>query len=578
MSLETRLEEAGVDPSDPSVQEEFTRLMRMAADAPQSVVVELLATRRSRDAAADAAEGIEGLVNDLVGKNATLFHLETQRHQPDGGVRALCRIGSQLQELGVHPDVDPEELGRLQPWDYVLVNEGVVIGTWNEDPALLAAQMGEIVSFEGFADREQSQVRVTRPGHDETIVTLAGTLRIEDLKPGARLILQRDDPRWAIGALPAATTESQFEVSLDAVHANLKDLAGLDDVAEEFIRDILLRLVFEDIRDDFDLSSMNGALLYSYQPGMGKSKFCEALAVALGELGDEFGFDVALFHVKPNQLKSLWWGEDGRLVRDLFASIRAREEEPRTRPLITLVVFDEIDSLQKRAGSNQAVGSSSHSDALEALLVEMQGLGSVPQTDGPPAQRLCIGLTNRPDRLDDAMKRPGRFGDLVQAMPSITQKSAPEIMAVYARRDSLRWSIDGEIRQGVSLGEIRDRFLRPAVARVFPLVVAQYATDTQRTTDVTAGEILAGVHYQDAVNRAKKQAALRQLLGDGIPAICPEDITDNLLAVAVSTAQQMEADPGMLVQQLQIKVPVVRVTAVPQTELEQHRFLKVHSA
>ena len=104
----------------------------------------------------------------------------------------------------------------------------------------------------------------------------------------------------------------------------------------------------------------------------------------------EQGFDVALYHVKPNQLKSMWWGEDARLVReDLFGSLRARQAAPRARPLVQLLIFDEIDSLQKRGGGERHVSSSSHSDALEALLVEMQGLaaGSSAQ-GGPPAHLL----------------------------------------------------------------------------------------------------------------------------------------------------------------------------------------------
>ena len=69
-----------------------------------------------------------------------------------------------------------------------------------------------------------------------------------------------------------------------------------------------------------------------------------------------------------------------------------------------------------------------------------------------------------------------------------------------------------------------------------------------------------------------------QIMGNGIPAVCSEDIVDSLFAVTGETARQMEADPGMLIQQLQVKGPVVRVTAVPLAELQQHQFIKMHSA
>jgi ATP-dependent 26S proteasome regulatory subunit len=571
---------AAAAPQTREEPDEFAQTLQQIAQNPETAAIELLRARRGCHEATQAAEQLETMIRELVEKNASLFHLETLRQSPGGKSRAVCRLGSQLQELGVHPDIPVETLERLQPWEYVCVHEGVVIGAWHDDPALFAAQFGDVVTFDGYADRDNFMVRVARPGHDEAVVTLAAPLRIELLRPGAKLILQRDDPRWAIASLPAENLESRFEVPLDHVRTRLEDLAGLEELSEAFLQDILLRVVFDDVRAEFDLAPMRGALLYSYQPGMGKTAFTEGLAVWLRDFGRDHGFDVALYHVKPNQLKSMWWGEDARIVREeLFGSIRARQAVPRDRPLVQLVVFDEIDSLQKRGGGERMVSSSSHSDALEALLVEMQGLASRGHDDdGPPAHLLCLGLTNRPDRLDEALKRPGRFGDLVRAMPPITRESAVDIMAIYAAKQTLPWTIAGDVRTALPLPEVREYFLGPAVARVFPMVVLQYATDTQRTFDVTAGEILAGVHYQDAVNRAKKRAALRRVLSLGAPAISTDDVIDCLLDTAVDMARQMEADPGMVVHQLQIKVPVARVTAVPKVELEQHRFLKVHSA
>ncbi len=562
----------------PGDREEFNNIIQRILSEPEAVAAELMRARRDCSSSADAAEQLEAMLRELVEKNASLMHLETVRLTPAGQPHAVCRLGSQLQELGVHPSVSVEELEALQPWEYVCVHDGVIIGTWRDQPELLASHYGEVVTFDGFMDRDNFIVRIKRRG-EEGIATLAAPLRIEQLQPDMKLILQRDDERWAIGMLPADHSESKFEVPLDQVRTRLDQLAGLDDVAEAFIQDILLRVVFDDVRDDFDLTPMRGALLYSYQPGMGKTAFMEALAVWMRDFGRDYGFDVVLYHIKPNALKSMWWGEDARIVReDLWGSIRARQRVPRDLPLVQFVVFDEIDSLQKRGGGERNVTSSSHSDALEALLVEMQGLAQNGGIGGPPAHVLCVGLTNRPDRLDEALKRPGRFGDFVAPMPAITRESAVDIMGIYASKQTLPWSVEGEVRTALPLEDVRERFLGPAVARIFPAVVAKYATDTQRTYDVTAGQILAGVHYQNAVNRAKKRAALRRVLGTGAPAICPEDVVDSLLDAAVDMAQQMEADPGMLIQQLQIKLPVTRVTAVPKHELEHHRFLKLHTA
>lgn len=554
------------------------QIQQLLQHDPRLVVEELIAARRSCRESARAAEKLDQLLNGLVQQNASLFHLESLRRTTEGQFRAVCRLGAQLQELGVHPQVSIEALQKLLPWEFVCVHEGVVINVWNDDDTLFTAQFGDVVSFEGYANRERFQVRVSRPGREEAIVTLATPLRGAVLQRGTKLVLQRDDPRWAIEALPAEQAESKFEVPLERLNKRLEDLAGLDELSERILEDILMRIAFTDIRDTFDLSPLRGALLISYQPGMGKTAFCEALAVWLRDFGLKHGFDVVLYLVKPNELKSMWHGEDSRIVReDLFGSIRARQRITRDRPLVQILVLDEVDSLQKRGGSERMVGSA-HSDALESVLVELQGIGGEAIEEGPPAHLLCIGLTNRPDRLDEALKRPGRLGDLVCTMPAITQDSAVDIMNIYGRKSSVPWSCDGREAGPAETADVRERFLGPAVAQVFPLVVARYATDTQRTFDITAGQILAGAHYQDAMNRAKRRAAIRMLREHGLPAICPEDVLDSLLDVAVDTARQMEADPAMLVHQLQIKLPVTRVTAVPKSELELHRYLRVHSA
>jgi SpoVK/Ycf46/Vps4 family AAA+-type ATPase len=557
---------------------EMQRALAQVTDNPQAAALDLCRARKHvRDACA-AVEGMENLLKQLVEGNATLHHLESVRRGRDGQPRALCRAGSQLRELGVHPDVDLDTLERLQPWEYVCVHEDVVIDVWCDDPLLLVQAQGDIVEFKGFADRENFQVRVGRPGHDESIATLAGPLRIEVLEAGSRLVLQRDDPRWAIAALPAEHAESRFEVPLDRVHTRLEQLAGINGVAEKFIEDVLLRVVFSDVRGKFDVQALKGAILYSYKPGMGKTSFARALAVWLRDFGQEAGFDTVLYQVKPNQLKSMWHGEDARIVReDLFGSIRARQAAPRQRPLVQLLVFDEVDSLQKRSGSERMVASSAHSDALEALLVELDGLVQA-RADTVPVHLLVIGLTNRPDRLEEALKRPGRFGDLVLEMPDIDSDTAEAIMAVYAGHPALPWQTAGAVRAGLPMEVVRAAFLRPAVSRVFPAVVARYYTENQRSIDVTAGQILAAAHYEAAMNRAKRRAALRALTGLGVPAVTFDDVIDSLLDTAVECARQMEADPAMLIHQLRIRIPVTNVVSVPKTELEQHRFLKIHSA
>ncbi|MCO6456007.1 MAG: AAA family ATPase [Pirellulaceae bacterium] len=524
---------------------------------------------------AEAAGKLEAMLQDLLAGNQLLCRLETLR-ETLLGPRAVCRTNGVLRELPIHPNVDVEQLRRLKPWDYVAIREDVVVGSWSDDPRLYASALGEVVTFKGYKDREAGLACVGF-GPEERIVLLDDSLRDEELLPTSRLVLQRDQSHLAIGMVPAQHTRSRFEVPIERLQTRLQDLAGVEEIAEKMLEDILLRIFHPELRDQYGLDPLKGILLYS-KPGMGKTALMRAIALWLHEHSQPLGFTVVLYVVKPNETKSMWHGEDSRIMREeLWGAIRARQQLLRSGPLVQIVVFDEIDSLGRRAGAGEQVYSSAQSDALESLLVEMDGMDQQARDDGPPAYVLCAGMTNRPDRVDEAAKRPGRF-DLVMPMPEPDRQSAEDVMAVYARGGHLPWYLQGDVRSQVDPARIREQVLRPALARIFPAVIIRYKTDTQRAIDVTAGQLLANVHYKDAMNRAKKRAALRQLRQVGVPAVGFDDVMDCLVDVAGELARQLEADPHMLLRQLNVKVPVASVEAVPMDELRQHHYLRLQTA
>jgi ATP-dependent 26S proteasome regulatory subunit len=528
--------------------------------------------------AATAAGNLEQVLKDLLESPPALCHLEKVDRNTGGPPRAMCRMNGQLREFAIHPDVDLETLDRLLPWEYVCVHptEMVVIGTCTDEDFFPGSQ-GPVVEFKGYRDRQQGLICVARAGHDEQIVRLAPPLREEPLPPKAKLVLQRDDERFAIAVMPCDRPESKFEVPIGQLRTRLEDLAGLDSIVVPLLEDLLIRHVRPEIRDEFDLKPLRGMILSSFKPGMGKTALMRAIALWLHELGQEHGFDVVLYLVKPNELKNMYHGEDARLVReDLCGSIRARQLAPRTRPLFQLVVLDEIDSLGRR-GSDSHRLSAAGDDAVQALLVEMDGMIQAEQAD-PPASVLWVGLTNKPDDLDIALKRPGRFGDLILPMPDLDQHAAESVMAIYGRSNNVPWYINGELRASLEPEELRTQLLRPALSKVFPAVVLRYYSDTQRAFDVNAGQILSGAHYENAVNGAKRRAAVRRLWKLGVPGIGYEDLVESLFQEARSAASAMSGDWPMLVRQLQVKVPLARVEVVPEEELAAHRFVRLHSA
>ncbi len=430
------LRHAGIDirrnpPSDDLINHALLLIEKLHAE-PQKLVGDTLAAQREVrrvkqlcGKAAGNAEKLQELIDNMLLGNSQLLRLEHVRHTPRGP-RAICRLGGQLQSLTVHQDVPLELLERLRPWDYVCVRENVVVDVWTDDPELLLAAQGEVVDFKGYADEQRHQVRIGRHGQEE-LATLVGPVRDEPLTPRSKLVLHRDNQRLAIASLPADRPESQFEVSIDQITTRLEDLAGMEEIAEKLMLDIYKRVILSEIRDTYDLDPLRGMLLLSYKPGMGKTAFVRAFARWLSEMGDKMRFEVVLYVVPPNSTKSMWHGEDARIVReDIFGAIRSRREVKRDKTLLQLLVLDEIDCLGRRPEASERVASSAASDSVQSFLAEMDGMLQEKTTD-PPAHLLAIGMSNRPDQIDVAMKRPGRFGDLIIEMPAMDRRVAEQI-------------------------------------------------------------------------------------------------------------------------------------------------------
>ncbi len=567
-------------------QEEIQRCLHQCLTDPAAAANEMVLLRR-RNAQLDAdcrrsaaaAEQMYKTLEDLLRPKAALYPLERFYLDDQGRPCALVNLNGQRRELPVADHVDLDILTRLAPWQCVKVHptEMIVVGS-DTDESLWSMALGEMVTYKATRDGARGLVTVSRFGRDEEVVRLAPSLCGRPLAPGDRLMLCRDNPRWAIDIVPAQQVESRYEISVSQITTRFDDLAGLDGVIDRIVEDWLMRLVYKEIGERFDLEPLRGMILYSYKPGMGKTALVRAMIRWLYELGQVRGFDVVLYNIQPNALKSMWHGEDARLVRDeVCGTIRARLTRPRTRPLVVVVVFDEVESLGKRTGGNDRISgyyAPAANDAVQALLAGMDGIEPLKASSGPPADVVWIGLTNRPDALDDALKRPGRMGDLVIEMPDYGEEAAAQILAVYARAQVLPWYLGGEIRREMEPHEVFARILRPAVTRVFATPVLRYATEGRASTDVTAGEVLAGVNYKNAMSRAKRRAARRMLRREGTAAVGFEDVADGLLEEARTVAGQLDADRPMLERHLHLKVPVLRTVLVPEHEMVEHRYLR----
>ena len=561
----------------------ISRIMRgiQGPEDMQSVVIDLV---KRQSAASRAAQGLQKILDDLLEAPPTLHHTHTVLCEGDGPPRVVITGPGPPRHVLVHPNVDLDRLRNLKPWEYVLVNaeQNVAIGVWADDPELWRQQQGEVVEFKAYRQEgHKDMALVERSGRGVQVVRLVEEVRQEELTAGTQLVLQRDNENWAIGTVPSDHAQSKHEVPLDNLDATLNDLAGLDAIAEQLLEKILVRAVYPDIRDEFGLDPLRGVLLFSNKPGQGKTALIRALAHDMNEIGCDAGFDVVLYSVKPNSLKNKWHGQDAANVRELGANIRARcaNQNP-SRRLVFWILFDEVESLGSRMGSEDGYISSAQNDVVQALLAELDGLVRDPAQHNDRAVVTFFGLTNRLDMLDPALRRPGRFGDLVLGFPDYDVEGAEGILWKYARKESIPLYVDERVQTGLPEETVRSRILRPALACMFDSPVMYYTTEGQgqRRTEVTSGRVMAGANYWNAISAAKEQAAIRDLRKNGIPAVCCDDLIYTLIEESRGAAAQLVADRSMLRRVLDVKVPVLDAGLMPADEQQEHRYLRLHAS
>jgi len=153
-------------------------------------------------------------------------------------------------------------------------------------------------------------------------------------------------------------------------------------------------------------------------PGTGKTLLARAVA---GEA------HVPFFSVTGSSFVELFVGVGAARVRDLFAEARKRGS--------AIIFIDEIDAIgQRRAGSGAVVSNDEREQTLNQLLAEMDGFD-------PSAGVVVLGATNRPEVLDPALLRPGRFDRQVTIpLPNVSERAA--ILAVHCRDKKLASDVD----------------------------------------------------------------------------------------------------------------------------------------
>lgn len=210
--------------------------------------------------------------------------------------------------------------------------------------------------------------------------------------------------------------KSKAKVVIDEKNrVTFNDVAGADEVKEE-LEEIVEFLKSPKKFNDIGAKIPKGVLLYG-PPGTGKTLLAKAVA---GEAG------VAFFSISGSDFVEMFVGVGASRVRDLF------EQAKKNAPCI--IFIDEIDAVGRQRGAGVGGGHDEREQTLNQLLVEMDGFNS---NEGI----IIIAATNRPDILDPALLRPGRFDRQVTVdRPDV--RGREEILQVHVRKKPLASDVD----------------------------------------------------------------------------------------------------------------------------------------
>ncbi|KLO07022.1 AAA-domain-containing protein [Schizopora paradoxa] len=227
-------------------------------------------------------------------------------------------------------------------------------------------------------------------------------------------------------------TKADFDVALEKARASFSqsigapsipnvswdDVGGLASVKEDILDTIQLPLDHPELFAD-GLKQRSGILLYG-PPGTGKTLLAKAVATSCS---------LNFFSVKGPELLNMYIGESEANVRRVFQ--RARDASP------CVIFFDELDSVAPKRG-NQGDSGGVMDRIVSQLLAELDGMSST----GSASSVFVIGATNRPDLLDPALLRPGRFDRMLYLGISETHDAQLKILEALTRKFRLDPDLD----------------------------------------------------------------------------------------------------------------------------------------
>ncbi|KAJ1901136.1 TAT-binding protein-like protein 7, AAA ATPase, partial [Kickxella alabastrina] len=237
---------------------------------------------------------------------------------------------------------------------------------------------------------------------------------------------------------------------------SFNDVGGLDDYVRSLKEMVVLPLVYPEISQSFGIKPPRGVLFHG-PPGTGKTLMARALAQSCSM--QKGGQPIAFFMRRGADCLSKWVGEAERQLRHLFEQAKAFQP--------SIIFFDELDGLAPVRSSRQ---DQVHASIVATLLALMDGIDD-------RGQVIVIGATNRPDSIDPALRRPGRFDrEMLFRLPGTDARRS--IVRIHTRKwlTPLSETDESDIVEctqgwgGADIGALCTEAVLAAVRRSFPQI------------------------------------------------------------------------------------------------------------
>ncbi|HEY4674454.1 MAG TPA: CDC48 family AAA ATPase [Candidatus Bathyarchaeia archaeon] len=230
-------------------------------------------------------------------------------------------------------------------------------------------------------------------------------------------VLEKMDVRMEdfINAYKEITPTAMREVYIEVPTVHWDDIGGLEEVKQELKEAVEWPLKNPEMFERLGIKPPKGILLYG-PPGCGKTLLARAVSTE-----SEANF----ITIKGPEVFSKWVGESEKAIREVFR--KARMAAP------SVIFFDEMDSLAPRRGLGFS-DSGVTERVISQLLTEMDGIVTLEDI-------VIIAATNRPDMVDPAVIRPGRFDRLIY-VPEPDEKSRLQIVKIYTKSMPLTKDVD----------------------------------------------------------------------------------------------------------------------------------------